>query len=137
MTSLGCFDLTDSALNRALLGHLQSEDFFAVDRFPTAEFVFERVDPLPDATPGSPNYRVAGSLTLRGITAPVDFSAVIGPRPEGGQIAQAQLDIDRTRWGVLYGSGRFFARLGGHLVNDLVHLQLKISTKNAPAEPAQ
>jgi polyisoprenoid-binding protein YceI len=129
MTSLGCFDLTDSALNRALLGHLQSEDFFSVDRFPTAEFVFERVVTLPDTTPGSPNYRVAGSLTLRGVTAPVEFAAVIGPRPEGGQIAQAQLDFDRTRWGALYGSGRFFARLGGHLVNDLVHLHLKILTK--------
>ena len=128
MASLECFDLTDSALNRALLGHLRSEDFFAVDRFPTAEFLFERVEPLPDATPGSPNYLVAGALTLRGITAPVEFSAVIGPRPEGGQIAQAQLDIDRTKWGALYGSGRFYSRLAGHLVNDLIHLHLKILT---------
>ena len=37
-------------------------------------------------------------------------------------------DIDRTDWGVLYGSGRFFRRLAGHLVNDSIELQLRLLT---------
>jgi hypothetical protein len=39
---------------------------------------------------------------------------------------QAHLEFDRTRWEVKYGSGKFFAFLGKHLVNDLVHLHLTI-----------
>jgi hypothetical protein len=46
---------------------------------------------------------------------------------------QAQLDIDRTLWGAVYGSSKFFGRLGQHLVNDVVHLFLKMVTKERPA----
>jgi len=37
--------------------------------------------------------------------------------------------FDRTRWKVLYGSGRFFHRLGMNLVNDLIQLEIKIVTQ--------
>jgi hypothetical protein len=43
--------------------------------------------------------------------------------------AQGHLEFDRTRWDVQYGSGKFFALLGKHLVNDLVQLHLKIVAK--------
>jgi hypothetical protein len=32
-----------------------------------------------------------------------------------------------TCWGVLYGSGHYFRRLGMHLVNDLIDLEFKIA----------
>ena len=38
------------------------------------------------------------------------------------------IDLDRTQWGSIYGSGKFFARLGQHVVNDLIHLHLKVTT---------
>ena len=41
-------------------------------------------------------------------------------------VAEANFDIDRTRWNIVYGSGKFFEKLGMHLVNDLVSIQLKI-----------
>jgi len=43
--------------------------------------------------------------------------------------AQAWLEIDRTRWGVNYGSGRLFAWLGKHVVNDHIGLHLKIHAR--------
>jgi hypothetical protein len=45
---------------------------------------------------------------------------------DGSLTALAQIDIDRTRWNVLYGSGRFFQMLGKHLVNDAITLFVKI-----------
>ena len=45
---------------------------------------------------------------------------------EGRFVAQAHFDFDRTLWNVVYGSGRLFEKLGMHLVNDLISLQLKI-----------
>ena len=49
--------------------------------------------------------------------------------PEGKFAAQASFAIDRTLWEVLYGSGKYFRNLGGHLVNDLIELQLRIVTR--------
>ena len=49
---------------------------------------------------------------------------------DGRPAAQATFSFDRTLWNVLYGSGRWFHRLGGHLVNDLVEIQVRIVGKS-------
>ena len=49
MNSLASTDLTDPTLNAMLVAHLRDEDFFAVARFPHAEFVLNTVDPIPEA----------------------------------------------------------------------------------------
>jgi len=133
MRSLRCFDLTDSVMNKMLVTHLLSDDFFSVEEFPTAEFTIASASLLGGATAGSPNHRIRGSLTLRGIKRTMEFLALIAENPEGGFTAQASFDIDRTQWGALYGSGKFFSRLGRHVVNDEVHLHLKIVTAAAEA----
>jgi polyisoprenoid-binding protein YceI len=128
MTSIRCSDITDSALNAMLIAHLSSDDFFAVDRFRTAEFIISSADVLGDATAGEPNYRVRGGFTLRGVTRQIEFPAVIARGNEGNFTAQAIFEIDRTLWGSIYGSGKFFARLGQHVVNDAINLHLKVAT---------
>ena len=55
-----------------------------------------------------------------------DIVATTGLTPEGKPAAQATLALDRTAWGSIYGSARFFQRLGMHLVNDFVDLQLRM-----------
>jgi ABC-type phosphate transport system auxiliary subunit len=67
------------------------------------------------------------------VTKPLDFPAVVARKAEGAFAAQARLDLDRTLWGSVYGSAKFFGRLGQHLVNDVVHLYLKVVTKERPA----
>ncbi|MGC3992201.1 MAG: YceI family protein [Chthoniobacteraceae bacterium] len=128
MTSLRCADLTDKGLNAMLIAHLRSDDFFSVDAFPTAEFVIVSVEKL-DVTPGLPNYRITGDFTLRGTTNPLEIVATVSERPDGGYVAQSFFDLDRTLWGSLYGSGKFFSRLGQHVVNDQIHFHLKLVTK--------
>ncbi|HEX2748960.1 MAG TPA: YceI family protein [Verrucomicrobiales bacterium] len=118
-------DLTDPDWNAMLIRHLIDADFFHVKQWPDASFEMKTATPIADAKPGSPNYRVSGDFTLRGQTHGIEFEAVIGDS-EGVLAGQAEFDLDRTRWGALYGSGKFFDRLGKHLVNDLVHLHLKI-----------
>ena len=49
--------------------------------------------------------------------------------PDNKLVAEAQFDIDRTRWNIIYGSNRFFSHLGMHLVYDLISLQMKIITQ--------
>ena len=126
MNSLSCGDIEDPTMNGMLIAHLKSDDFFSVPTFPTARFETRIVKPIEGATPGSVNWSVTGDLTLKGVTAEITFPAVIAMKPEGIVVAQAEVSIDRTRWGVVYGSGKFFARLAHHVVNDEVQLHLKL-----------
>jgi hypothetical protein len=68
-------------------------------------------------------------VTLKGISAPLKVLATSGVTPDCNAAAQAVFSFDRTRWKVLYGSGRFFHRLGRNLVNDLIELEIKIVTQ--------
>ncbi len=125
---LECTDLAGTDLHDVLIHHLHDDDFFDVANHPTARFVITRATPVTNPTPGAPNLDITGDLTLRGKTEPVQFLATAGLTPEGKPAAQAAFAIDRTRWGVLYGSGKFFNRLAGHLVNDFIEFQLRILT---------
>ena len=103
---------------------------FSTSRFiPEGRFVITSTESVRQATPGAPNLKVHGELTLKNVTLPVEFLATAGMTPEGKAAAQASLAIDRTLWEVLYGSGKYFRNLGGHLVNDLIELQLRIVTR--------
>ena len=80
---------------------------------------------------GIPNYWVKGSFTLRGVTRPLEFPLVIAADDAGRLTGQAQIELDRTEFGSIYGSGKFFRFLGMHVVNDHVQLHLKIHAERA------
>lgn len=127
LRTIRCSDIADDALNRLLVQHLESDDFFDVARHPEARFVLDRSEAINARIPGLPNLRLEGSLHLRGVTAPLAIDAAAGLAYDGSVVAQACVDLDRTVWGVRYGSSRFFERLGSHLVSDIVSLQLRIA----------
>ncbi len=129
MNAITCDDLQGNPLHDVLIHHLRSDDFFDTDVHPEARIAICKALPTAGGTPGSPNLQVQADLTLKGITAPVEFTASAGLDDQGRPAAQAAFAIDRTRWNVLYGSGRFFARLAGHLVNDLIDLQIRLVCK--------
>jgi len=127
MGSIACEDLTDPAYNGMLIAHLRSADFFDVERHPTARFVAKTVEKIHSCTDGTPNYRLKGEFTLRGVTRPLEFPAVIAAAEDGRRVTgQAQFELDRTEYGSQYGSGKFFRFLGKHVVNDCIHLHIKI-----------
>jgi rhodanese-related sulfurtransferase len=126
MNSITNTDIEDAVLRQLIEAHLKSDDFFDVERFPTAELVIESAVPVAGATPGSTNYNVAGRLTVKDANHGIEFPAIISAGSDGVLTAVAQIEIDRTRWNVLYGSGRLFRMLGKHLVNDMITLLVKI-----------
>ena len=126
MNSIACSDLTDQAWNEMLVRHLKDADFFEVSRWPVASFKATSSLWLDDVTQGLPNCQITGELDLRGVTQEIQFNALVGSQDGLVLGAPAVLDLDRTRWGAIYGSGRYFDKLGKHLVNDIVHLHIKI-----------
>jgi rhodanese-related sulfurtransferase/polyisoprenoid-binding protein YceI len=135
MTSIKDFDLDGDELQPVLLSHLKSEDFFLVKMFPRAFFILNSATLLEKSSLSSPNFEVKGSLDLRGIKKGITFPATVNPLPEGGAMVEAHFDIDRTRWGVIYGSSRFFEHLGMHLVFDLISIQLRIVVERREYRP--
>lgn len=126
MNSILCTDLTDKSMAAMLIGHLRTADFFQVGDYPTAGFTMTGAAPIAGATEGLPNYEITGTLTLRGVTRQISFPAVIAASDGGHVTAQAHVQLDRTLFGSRYGSGKLFAFLGKHVVNDLIQLHLKI-----------
>jgi polyisoprenoid-binding protein YceI len=129
MESITNTDLADGALNRLLVAHLKSDDLFDTARHPTATFALRHITLNPRSHPGSVNADVVGSLTMKGITHELAFPAVVEALTGGALGAEAHFDIDRTRWNVLYGSGKFYERLGMHLVHDAISISLRIVTR--------
>ncbi len=131
MHSISNFDLQDPGYRDMLISHLKSDDFFAVERFPTASFILTGWEARPGASPEAANGIATGDLTIRDVTRPVCFPAVVAPQQDGGIKVHAAFDIDRTLWNVCYGSARLFERLGMHLVHDLISLELFVRADKA------
>ncbi|MBB5036978.1 YceI family protein [Prosthecobacter dejongeii] len=129
MNEITCDDLAGNPYHDVLIAHLRSDDFFDTELFPEARLTLQRASHIPGSAAGTQNLEVKAALTLKGVTHSIQFSAAAGLDAEGRYVAQAALSIDRTRWGVLYGSGRFFSRLAGHLVNDLIEIQVRVVTQ--------
>ena len=126
MDSITNTDLAGTDLQAVLEDHLKSDDFFFVSHFPTCTVEITDMTPLPDAPATWPNCRATAVVTLRGAAREIVFEATLRPL-DGGRLAlMANFDIDRTRWGVLYGSARFFKYLGYHMVYDMISVDLRI-----------
>ena len=76
MNSITCTDIKDDQYNAKLVGHLKSDDFFGVEKFPTATFEITGASPIADAAAGQPNYNVEGNLTIKEILEKHDIRLV-------------------------------------------------------------
>jgi len=126
MNSIANIDLQDPEWRDSLIRHLKSDDFFAVERFPTSAFKLTGWEQRAGGIPGTANGIASGNLTIRDVTRAISFPAIVAPQADGSIKAHAEFGIDRTLWNVCYGSGKLFERLGMHLVHDIITLELFI-----------
>ncbi len=120
MTSIDCTDLSGEWKDK-LVGHLKSDDFFSVDKYPHATFTISSVE----------NNQVKGALTIKGIEHEISFPAEINVNGNALS-ASGTATIDRTRYDIKYGSGKFFSDLGDRMIDD--EFQIKFELKaNVPS----
>lgn len=113
-------DLTDAGYNQKLIGHLKSDDFFGVAKFPQAFLEVKNV-----AFKSENLYHFTADLTIKGITSPVEFDAEV--KDDSGQIsATGTMVVNRTKYGIKYGSGSFFQGLGDKVIYDDFTLKFKL-----------
>jgi len=114
MTSINCTDL-EGEQKQYLEGHLKSEEFFGVDNYPLAKLVFNNV-----IAAGQSTYNIKADLTIKNKTKEIEFIASIY-----GNKALANLQIDRTEFGIKYGSGTLFSDLKDKMIFDNIELNIE------------
>jgi polyisoprenoid-binding protein YceI len=119
-TSIKILDITDPTTNAQLAGHLASDDFFSIEKYPEATL---------EITSVSGNH-VEGNLTIKGIARPVNFDAAVNVDGDT-LIATGRLMIDRTKYEMKFRSGNFFKDLGDTLIYDDFELNVSITAKAA------
>ncbi|MEJ2053530.1 MAG: YceI family protein [Calditrichaceae bacterium] len=116
MTTIVNLDLEDEGYNQKLVNHLKSDDFFAVETYPYAKFKITDVKNFMDSNTEA-NYLVIGDLTIKGITKSIEFPANVIFEDDVVN-TNANLEIDRSKFNVRYGSGSFFKGLGDKMIYD-------------------
>ncbi len=122
MASLKCLDLQGETAGK-LEGHLKSDDFFGVAKYPTAKFVITKV--VPRGKPGE--YKIIGNLTIKSTTKEIKFDALLQEAAGGKIVATGDIKIDRSDFDVRYGSGSFFEGLGDKTIYDEFDLKVKLT----------
>lgn len=107
MSTIEVTDL-EGEYKEKLEGHLKSNDFFGVKKFPTASLVFTKVK-----STGKNSYKVNGKVTIKGKTEPISFNLSVY-----GNKANASIKIDRSKFDVRYGSTSFFDNLKDKAIYD-------------------
>jgi len=126
LRSLRNLDLEGSELQPVLEAHLKSDDFFFTALFPEATFTTTRIRLVELGEATRPNAMMQGVLTIRGIENEIAFPAHIRNLADGRITVMGNLDFDRTQWGVIYGSSRFFQHLGYHVVFDFISTDFRL-----------
>ena len=117
MNSLICLDLEDEGYNQKLVGHLKSDDFFGVAKFPIASFKITKASKFKDGKAS-----VTGNITIKGKTEEITFDVL-----KKGDLYTVHVEIDRSKFDIRYGSTSFFDSLGDKAIDDIFILDISLS----------
>ncbi len=124
MKSLIITDDTPDGGKAKLAGHLMSGDFFDVETHPITSFMIKKTQPI-DPPQNGYNYTFTGMLLLKGVDAPISVPANVTFEGQNVRVNTPPFVLDRTKWGVSYGSGLAGA-VGDNIINDEVEMQMNI-----------
>ncbi len=130
MNSINVLDL-EGKEKASLEEHLKgtgsegASDFFNVSVHPTAKF--EIIEIIGTSEQPNSNSTVSGNLTMLGVTKAISFATNIGIGEANITINSNPFTINRTDWGIKYGSKTFFDNLADKFIDDNITLQLSMS----------
>ncbi|WP_108866267.1 YceI family protein [Aquimarina aquimarini] len=129
MTSINVTDLEGDE-KAGLEGHLKGEGegkedhFFNVAKYPKATFEITGITEKEGKT------YLEGNFTLKGIKKNISFPITTSVEGNAITLTTEAFTINRTDWGVNYGSKSVFENLGDKFIKD--DIELKVSLKATP-----
>ncbi len=121
MNSISNKDVTDEDSKGKLLGHLKSDDFFGVAKFPEAQFAITKVTKT-----GNGSITVAGNLTIKGITNAISFPATYAVNGNTLTAKATNVKVDRTKHDIKYNSKSIFSSIGDKAIDDEFILNISL-----------
>lgn len=113
----------DPDSQKKFAGHITSPDFFDVAKYPTSKFELTSVT----------NGIAKGNLTFIGQTHPVEFPLKTTVA-NGVAKGEGTLKVDRTKWGLKYGSGSLMKLPADKIINDEFELTFNLVAKKDAAK---
>ena len=124
MNSLSNSDLGAGSGKEKLEGHLKSADFFDTVKFPNATFTITEVNAVGGG--GAETHKITGNLTMMGMSKSISIPANVSMGADKIMAVSPAFSINRTDWGVKYGSG-LLGTVKDKAISDDVSISLKIS----------
>lgn len=130
MASINVTDLEGDE-KAGLEGHLKGEGegkedhFFNIAKFPKASFEITGVKENAGKT------IIEGNLTIKGIKKNISFPVSTTASGDMMSLTTEPFTINRTQWGVNYGSKSVFENLGDKFINDDIQLTVSLKAKKA------
>ncbi|OMQ10328.1 YceI family protein [[Flexibacter] sp. ATCC 35103] len=124
-SSIKILDVTDPDTNAQFAGHLASDDFFSIEKFPTAAFDILSVKEVSNG-----KYYLEGNLTIKDITHLAGFETEVKSNQNTLSLV-GKLIIDRTKYDIKFRSGNFFKDLGDTLIYNDFELDFNITAEAA------
>lgn len=116
--------IADADNSERLTNHLKSEDFFGVEKNPNATFVITKAAPVGKAKAGITNYNITGNLTIKGITHPITFPAVVKLANNTAE-ATAKAEVNRLKYDIKFRSG-LIGTAADKIIEDTFTIDLKL-----------
>jgi polyisoprenoid-binding protein YceI len=122
MTSIAVTDLEEEESATSLKNHLEGTvegketDFFNTPKYPTAKFV---VTGLNGTT-------LEGNLTLKDVTKNVSFPVAVSFDGDKMMLNSEEFTIDRTDWGIVYGSSSLADVVADKAISDDIKLKINL-----------
>ncbi|GIV43621.1 MAG: hypothetical protein KatS3mg035_0744 [Bacteroidia bacterium] len=121
MNTIEVTDLKPGEGKEKLEGHLKADDFFNVEKYPTAKFEITSV--TPDTTGGN-THKIEGNLTIRETTKSITFGAKVNISEDAVE-ATTNFNINRKDWGIQYEGKK------DDLIRDEVNFNIQIKTEKS------
>jgi polyisoprenoid-binding protein YceI len=110
----------------SLKGHLLSKDFFEAEKFSEATFVAKKFVKVPG---NKTKYTVEGDLTIKGITNTESLAMEV-KKEKGATKVEGVLKFDRTKYNVMYSSGKLIDTAKDSVISDDILLDIKLAVVN-------
>ena len=114
MSTINTQDLVGNSKEK-LDNHLKNKDFFNIEKYPSAQLSIKSFD----------GKNLTGDLTIKEITREITFPASLDIKPNS-IIGKAKFTINRTDYGILYGSGSFFDLAKDKVISDDIDFNVSI-----------
>ena len=121
---VGSLEVTETGVGGGFSGlarDLLSDRFLGAEQFPEATFTLTGAE-------GSRknNFNITGDLTIKGVTQSVETVVSVESVSLESIVLQGELTIDRTAYGITFGSDQFFDDLGDRVIDDAVDLMVSL-----------